>query len=250
MSFRIAIPSYKRPTRLRDCSLSLLHQNGVSDSIIDVFVANEDERVVYAAANPTTNLIVAVPGMAAVRNFMTDYYAEGQHVLFMDDDIHGFISLSPFNFMDFVAQAFQEAIRKDLHLWGIHPVANRYFLKDKISTNLRYIIGCFYGVINRRIYVDLEDGEDKLRTCLYYQIDKGVLRYNGIAPVTRYYKEPGGMQTTRTLERQRASGLILLQRFPLLLHRKDKKDGRIEHRFCDKSRCIRFKPSGMDPCQT
>ena len=39
---------------------------------------------------------------------------------------------------------------------------------------------------------------------------------------------------TRSLERQRASGLILLERFPLLLHRKDKKDGKIEHRFFDK----------------
>ena len=175
--------------------------------------------------------------MCAIRNFMTDYYPEGQEILFIDDDITDFITKNgePIDFMAFIAKGFSDCKAAGLRLWGIHPISNRYFLKEKVSTDLRYIIGCFYGVINNKtIKVDLDDGEDKLRTCLYYVLDGGVMRYNWIAPITKYYKEPGGMQTTRTLERQRASGINLLERFPELLHRKDKKDGRIEHRFCDK----------------
>jgi hypothetical protein len=238
--WRIAIPSYKRSTRLRDSTLALLQKHHVSADRIDVFVADTDEEWDYATTlTPGSygRLIIGLPGMSAVRNFMTNYYEDGQHVLFMDDDINGFMTKSdePLDFMKFVDDAFTECVTRNLRLWGIHPIANRFFLKDKVSTDLRYIIGCFYGVINNKdITVDLEDGEDKLRTCIYYLSDGGVLRYNWIAPKTKYYREPGGMQTTRTIERQRASGLILLERFPLLLHRKDKKDGRIEHRFCDK----------------
>ena len=232
---RIAIPSFKRAARLRDSTLALLQRHGVPDTLIDVFVANEEEREIYAATI-RCNIIVGVVGMCAIRNFMTDFYDEGEHVLFIDDDISDFIVKNgkPFDLLRFIETGFSDCVAAGLRLWGIHPVANRYFLKEKTSTDLRYIIGCFYGVINNKeIRVDLDDGEDKLRTCLYYLADGGVFRYNWIAPVTKYYVEPGGMQMSRTLERQRASGINLLERFPYLLHRKDKKNGRIEHRFFD-----------------
>ena len=236
---RIAIPSYKRQNRLQESTLALLQKHNVPMDMIDVFVANEEERDIYAGLlyQQGCNIIIGSPGMCAIRNFMTDYYPEGQEILFIDDDITDFITKNgePIDFMAFIAKGFSDCKAAGLRLWGIHPISNRYFLKEKVSTDLRYIIGCFYGVINNKtIKVDLDDGEDKLRTCLYYVLDGGVMRYNWIAPITKYYKEPGGMQTTRTLERQRASGINLLERFPELLHRKDKKDGRIEHRFCDK----------------
>jgi hypothetical protein len=240
MSWRIAIPSYRRAQRLKEATLSLLQKHQVPSDRIDVFVADNDEEWDYATtltAGTYGRMIVAAPGMSAVRNFMTNYYDEGDWILFVDDDVTDFLTKTdePLDFMKFIDEAFAECATRNLRLWGIHPIANRFFLKEKVSTDLRYIIGCFYGVINTKsITVDLEDAEDKLRTCLYYLADGGVLRYNWIAPKTKYYREKGGMQETRTLERQRASGLIMLERFPLLLHRKDKKDGRIEHRFCDK----------------
>jgi hypothetical protein len=237
--WRIAIPSYKRPTQLRDATLALLQKHAVPAERIDVFTSDAEQHAEYSEtllAGTYGRLIVAVVGMSAVRNHMTNHYDEGQHILYIDDDITDFLTLTdgPLDLCKFIDQAFTECASRNLRLWGIHPIANRFFLKDKVSTDLRYIIGCFYGVINSKsITVDLEDGEDKLRTCLYYLANGGVLRYNWIAPKTKYYRNPGGMQTTRTLDRQRASGLALLERFPLLLHRKDKKDGRIEHRFRD-----------------
>jgi hypothetical protein len=76
-------------------------------------------------------------------------------------------------------------------------------------------VGCFYGVINNRsIHVSLDDKEDFERTMLYFQTDGGVLRYRNVAPVTRYYREPGGMMVTRTAERILASAQTLYDRYP------------------------------------
>ena len=236
--WRIAIPSYKRATRLRDSTLTVLHNNQIPKERIDIFVADEAERDVYAATlDPATyhQLIVAVPGMGAVRNFMTDYYADGQHILFIDDDIYDLMSLEPLDLSGWIGRAFEECAAAGLRLWGIYPVANKFFMKPGYTKDLRYIIGSMYGVINDRdIKVSLDDGEDKQRTCLYYLKYGGVLRYNDVSPKTKYYREPGGMKITRTLERQRASGIALLEQFPMLLTRKDKKDGKIEHTFRDR----------------
>jgi hypothetical protein len=236
--WRIAIPSYKRATRLRDATLTILQKHNIPKEKIDIFVADEAESETYAATlDPATyhQLIVGKPGMGAIRNFMTDYYADGQHILFIDDDIYDLLSLEPLDLSDWIGRAFEECAAAGLRLFGIYPVANTYFFKNKVSTDFRYIIGSMYGVINDRdIKVSLDDGEDKQRTCLYYLKYGGVLRYNDVSPKTKYYREPGGMQTTRTLERQRASGIALLEQFPMLLTRKDKKDGKIEHTFRDR----------------
>jgi len=240
MSWRVAIPSYRRAQRLKEATLSLLQQHQVPPSLIDVFVADTEQEWEYVSTlTPGTygKLIVAVPGMGAVRNFMTDYYNEGDHVLFIDDDITGFLTMTdaPFDLCKFIDQAFEQCVTLDLQLWGLYPVANRFFMKDVATTDLRYIIGSMYGVINdTSIRVTLDDGEDKQRTCLSYLKYGGVLRYSWVSAKTKYYREPGGMQATRTLERQRASGLALLEQFPDLLARKDKKDGKIEHRFRDR----------------
>jgi len=240
MTYRIAIPSYKRPVQLRDATLALLQKHSVPSELIDVFVSDEEQHAEYAnTLTPGTygQLIVAVPGMGAVRNFKTDYYEEGQHIFYMDDDITDFLTLtdSSFNLCEFVEQAFAECVAEGLRLFGLYPVANRFFMRPVTTFDLRYVIGSVYGCVNdRSIRVTLDDGEDKERTCLYYLKYGGVLRYSWISPKTKYYRNPGGMQVTRTLERQRASGLKLLEQFPMLLSRIDKKDGKIEHRFKDK----------------
>ena len=51
---------------------------------------------------------------------------------------------------------------------------NHFFMKDTITTNLRYIVGAFYGTINRHdsnLKLYLEEKEDVLRTLQYYKKD-------------------------------------------------------------------------------
>ena len=217
MNYRVAIPSYKRQNRLKESTLNLLQRHQIPADKIDVFVADQEERDIYAAAlDPATYnvLIIAKPGIGAVRNFIADYYPEGQYLFCIDDDIRDFISLNDFNLKTFIENGFAECVQRNLNLFGIYPSANKFFMRDTMTTDLRFIIACVMGMINRKIHVSLDDKEDYERTILYYLRDGGVIRYNGIAPVTRYNKEPGGMLLSRTKERNLASAIILADRWP------------------------------------
>lgn len=226
MNYRVAIPSYKRHTKLRDSTLALLQRHHIDPALIDIFVADAEEHSIYAATlDPATygNLIIAVPGIRAARNFIADYYEEGQHLFCIDDDIRDLISLNDFDLKTFIENGFAECHKRNLNLFGIYPVANKFFMRDTMTTDLRFVIACVMGMINRKIHVTLEDKEDYERTILYYLRDGGVIRYNNVAPVTRYSKEPGGMQLTRTKEVTHLAALALVERWPTMCQLKKAK---------------------------
>jgi hypothetical protein len=60
----------------------------------------------------------------------------------------------------------------------------------------------------------LEDKEDFERTIRHFMYSGRVVRFNDYAVLTRYYKEPGGMQVTRTKERVKESAYKLLKQYP------------------------------------
>ena len=101
-------------------------------------------------------------------------------------------------------------------------------MTNKYTTDLRFIVGPFWGAINRHLpslTIDLDEKEDVLRTLLYYHQDKKVLRYNNITITTPYYTEKGGMQSEnkdRKLESLK-SAQLLVSRFPQYCHLKPKK---------------------------
>ena len=67
-----------------------------------------------------------------------------------------------------------------------------------------------------------------------YLLDGGVLRFNNIAPQSAYYKEPGGMQETRTMNRIDASAKAMVEAFPGLVKiNLTKKSGMPEVRLRD-----------------
>ena len=93
----VAIPSYKRAETLRDKTLKVLKDHKIPAEKIHVFVATPEEKERYQSlleAGTYGKLIVAIPGMAAVRNFITEHYPVGQQIVNMDDDISGFLEYS------------------------------------------------------------------------------------------------------------------------------------------------------------
>lgn len=248
-SYVIAIPSYKRAETLREKTLEVLQEFKVPASRIYVFVANAEEKKLYEQTlekGTYGHLIVGVPGMAAIRNFITSYFPVGTPILNIDDDIKGFIQYSPSarrhesplrDFDGFVRQAFAEAKQLGFRLWGIYPVANGFFMKPGHTTDLKYIIGAFWGIINPGpavLKMTIDDKEDYLRSIVMYLADGGVLRYNNVAPKTAYYKEPGGMQEERTKQRVTKSAIALHKAYPDLTSLNDtKKSGFLELRLKD-----------------
>jgi hypothetical protein len=251
-NYIVAIPSYKRAETLRDKTLQVLKEHKIPAERIHVFVATPEERERYAAtleSGTYGKLIVAIPGMAAVRNFITEYYPVGQQIVNMDDDIKGFLEFSetarrhemPLRDLDkFIREAFAESAKTGFRLWGIYPVPNGFFMRAGApTTDLKYIIGAFWGITNPGIdvlRVTIDDKEDYLRSILYYKADGAVVRLNNVSAKSSYYKEAGGMQEERTKERVEKSARWLVKEYPeYATLNPNKKSGFMEVKLKDKT---------------
>ena len=229
MPWKLAVPSYRRAETIAKKTIPLLQRHGVDPGRVTVFVADTAEEARYKKSLPAAyrgRIVVAVPGMGAVRRFIQAYYEEGDEVVSIDDDIDEvWVQVSrkekrPItNLGGFFDEAFSTTAALGAKLWGVYPVDNPYFMRRTVSTDLKYIVGCLWGCVNSRdsrVSVSLDDKEDFERTILFYLRDGRVARFNYICPTTAYYGEPGGMQVERTTKRITESAKELVARYPSL----------------------------------
>ncbi len=89
MKYRIVIPSYKRAETIRKKTLNyLIDICNISTKIIDVFVANEKEYEDYKYLEKLgINIVVGVRLLHKQRNYIQQYYDEGEFIMQFDDDI-------------------------------------------------------------------------------------------------------------------------------------------------------------------
>jgi len=252
----IVVPSYKRVETFEQKTLTLLKRYDVDLRRLHLFVADAAERDRYFRVTPReATIVVAEPGMMAVRNFIAGWFPDRQPIVCLDDDIvslHRRINAKkhePLERFDVMAEdGFEACETSGARLWGIYPVLNAMFMKSRVTTDLRYIVGCVWGALNNpKVQVTTDDKEDFERSMLYYQRDDAVVRLEYIAPKTAYYSEPGGMQVERTDARVRSSAIYLTERYPSLCTlNTSKKSGRWEVRLKDK-RLQRMK--ARRPCR-
>lgn len=249
-----AVPSYRRAQICHDRTLRLLSDLGVPRERVSVFVADQEEAELYdRRLDPKTydSIVVAVPGMGAVRRYIQSYYAEGTELVSIDDDISGFYrklhdkryeELDGAEFETMVRLGFWSAKKVGARLWGIYPVLNPMFMKQRVNVGLSYIVGAFWGCVNSHdpgLAVSLDDKEDFERTLKFYIADGAVVRLESYSLKTAYYTTPGGMQETRTPERVDESARILVRRYPMLCRLNTrKKSGRTEVRLKDSKRKV------------
>lgn len=210
----VCIPSYKRSDVCKDKTLATLHRHKIPASKIYVYVANKDEYEVYKNVLPKNHyhkLVVGIVGLVPQRDFIERSFPKDQPIVFMDDDVESIdLSLSPKfkggSLHKFLKQAFQITKKENAHIWGVYPVFNPFFRepREEISTVLNYIVGAFYGVINRPGLKSLDlnitrdfggQKEDVERTIKYFIEDGKVVRFNKIGFTTKYYGKEGGLGT-------------------------------------------------------
>ena len=236
--FVVAIPTYNRYKILRDNTLKLLKQyNFNNKELVYLFVANKEEEAKYKEVideNDYNKIIIGDIGMKNIRNFICNYFDLDTNIFFMDDDLKDIMlgykdnNLEFTNFEQIIYNGFKECKQQKLNLFGFYPVYNKYFMKNKITYDLRYIIGSCYGLINKKILVNTDDKEDVERTLQYYVRDGGVIRYNYISFKTNYYTNKGGMQKERTIKTIREGAEYIIQEYPELAEIVEKKNGRYE----------------------
>jgi len=207
----VCIPSYKRADVCNEKTLATLHENKIPASKIYVYVANKEEYDLYKATLDHKyyhKLIIGVKGLVQQRQFIMNQWSNGKHIVFLDDDVAKIdLSLSSLfkshNLDYFIKYAFKECIKYKSYIWGVYAVFNPFFRKTKkeVVTDLNYIVGAFYGIINRpklkpiQLSITKENGqkEDVERTLKYFLHDGIVLRFNKIGFITKYYGKEGGL---------------------------------------------------------
>lgn len=210
-SYVICIPSYKRANFCKEKTLATLHKHKIDHNKIYVYVANKEDYELYKKTldkNSYNKLVIGKKGLVPQREFIMDQWNNGKHIVFLDDDVESIdLSLSPrfkgHNLDYFIKTAFDECIKNDSFIWGVYPVFNPFFRKPKqeLSSQLNYIVGAFYGIINRpnlksiELTITKENGqkEDVERTLKYFINDGIVLRFNKIGFTTKYYGKEGGL---------------------------------------------------------
>lgn len=245
IDYVIAIPSYKRAETLKSKTLTLLKSQKINNKKIHVFVANKAEKELYESVldkNSYGKIIIGIVGMKNIRNFISNYFPRDSYILNLDDDLSSIEyletvkKLSKFTNLDkFIKDAFSYAESKGANLWGIYPVANPFYMNYGISSGLYYIVGAMWGSKNIHkdsIKVSVDDKEDFERSILYYKADGIVIRYNYVTIKTKYYKEKGGMQETRTDKRVTESAKYLINKYPDLCElNNNKKSNKTEVKF-------------------
>jgi hypothetical protein len=207
----IAIPSYHRAEICNNKTLTMLHLNHIDKSKIYVYVADKEEYDIYFdTLDPRyyNKIIIGIKGLVQQREFIMKKWPQGKLIVFLDDDFDSIdLSISPtfkskgLNY--FIEYAFKECIIHKSFIWGVYPVYNPFFRKARkeITTELKFICGGFYGIINRPSLKSIEltiskngsHKEDTERTLKYYIQDGIVIRFDKVGFITKNFSKQGGM---------------------------------------------------------
>jgi len=213
----IAIPTFRRANLIAGLTLKFLREANYPPYLIRLFVASEEEKQLYETSVPRLlyyEIVVGVQGLKEQRNFITNYFAEDEIVLHMDDDIKTIKTVPFMSFTDLVLKGV-DAVENAVGLWGIMPNDDGRKMKEETTIHLAHIIGCFFICRNHKEFViGTTEKEDFERSILYFQAYGAVARYKGAGVATAYEKTPGGLQEEGRRERQFQGIRYMIDNYP------------------------------------
>ena len=188
MNYFVAIPSLSRPCALKRKTLRLLESYKIPKHSIYVFVIDSEYEIYKTVIGEGYNLVCGVRGIANQRNFISNYFELDTYICSMDDDIENVMFLdenkltnvnSLNSIISFVINTMDSG---QINLSGIYPIANPFYMRDTVTTDLRFCIGGLFVYRNKRLMVDTasESKEDYALTIKYFIHDEAVLRFNNL----------------------------------------------------------------------
>lgn len=254
MEYQIAIPSHKRAKTISQKTLLYLAEAGIPKELVRVFVEPEQVEAYQQSVDPGlyAEIIPSKLGVTANHNFITNFYPDQQLLVRADDDLRYLgrkvdeKTLEPIKDLNsWIEECFEIAQKVNSSIWGIYPVANPFFLKNKLTTGLAFLIGQFFGAINRHSENLLAPvKQDYERSILRFLADGTIARFDNVCGVssglTSYGSgirgQAGGLQSLdrQSLNEQAVS--YLLGAFPdFVQEKKAKKSGYREVRLVNGS---------------
>tara|TARA_R110001632_G_scaffold64838_2_gene153956 strand:+ start:1141 stop:2658 length:1518 start_codon:yes stop_codon:yes gene_type:complete len=207
MDYIVAIPSHNRVNKLKENTLELLDFYNIPKNKIYIFVAEDqielynkelDNENTFKKSNTKDeggyNLRTGILGIKENRKSISDYFNENQFIVSLDDDIKDILILKETilkpieSLLELIKTMYNSLKQNNCNLGGLYPIDNPYFMKDTITTDLRFIIGNVKFFFNKKFlenrkFTLLEDYETTLK---YYLYDNKVIRYNNIVASTNY----------------------------------------------------------------
>lgn len=244
----IAIPSLNRSNEIAKKTLALLKKYKIKPNKIHIFVSNKSQKKLYEDNVDKmlyNKIIIGKKGITNQRIFISNYFSKGQYIVSLDDDVEKVFEMKNEKLREIksLEKLFKDAYKKikdsNLFIWGVYPTPNPRFMYDRITTDLRFLIGGVYGYINRKnkkLYPSIksEGKEDYHQSILYFLNDGGILRFNNIAFKSNA-NSTGGLGKDRYEINKNASE-FLEKKYPKIVSRKTRKNGMPEIRLNNKTR--------------
>jgi hypothetical protein len=202
-SIKFVIPTYNRVGKVK--TLQLLKDNTIPIKQIYLFVINEEYEN-YKKEYPEYKIIIGVKGLINQRQFISNYFKQGSKIVSMDDDLYAFRkfneiegvkTLSNTSLKEFICSGFRECLNVGSFIFSSYPNDNyTRDMVDSVTYDLCFLIGHFFGYINRHsndLIIEYEQKEDYLRSLKYFVKDGVIVRFNNYCFITNTYKNKGGM---------------------------------------------------------
>ena len=242
MNIKIAIPSYNRVDGITKKTLAFLSRYNYPKELIYIFVNTEEQKQEYETKIPKElyGHIISTnepKGIMNVRNYIIDYFDEGTKLISMDDDVVSINTIDegqlvPINnFVEVIEKGFHLCNEHGYTLWGLYPTANAFYMKskDEYTTDLRFIVGGFMGIINKKRHVHLDWKEDYELSIDSYIRDGGVIRFNHIAVKHNLYTKKGGigLNQKERMNNYKEAGEWLINKYPHLVKWNPRREGEV-----------------------
>jgi hypothetical protein len=208
-------------------TIALLQRSGFTEELI--VCVPHDERSEYEAilhASFPVRLITADKGLTKQRRHIRSLVPEGERIVFIDDDVTALRILKDgklshcTDITTLVNQCFDRAEAEGAVMFGVYPMCNRMWQKQRISIGT-YIVGAFYGIKNCPLVIEPDESEfEDYARQLETQSKGGVcLRFDNIGLTTVYFNPNGGLSQTRTAENRAILADRLCGQYPGLVRR-------------------------------
>lgn len=188
-----------------------------------VFVSTEEDYKLYQLEYPEINIVQGPKGVAAIDNFITDYFNEGQKIIYMNDDLKGlyivnenlkFNELSLEQCTTLINDSFNTMQENNISYAGIYPILNGMFMSggEDIKFGFCFIQDPFsFCLNNKKIKLTISDKSDYEKSILHF-IERGaIMRNNRYSMKVENYVKEGGFQGRNAItEKQTAEAMVKL----------------------------------------
>lgn len=243
--YRVVIPSYSRSKVLGLRTLAMLERGGVPKNRIDIWIVKEQLNDYLQYENAGYRIMEGVLGINKQREFISNYYNEDTPLVWCDDDCEGLFEKilidnkykhrEIVDYELFFLNSFDKLWDSGYNLMGVYPLRNIGWMKNRITTGLKFIIGAFRMTFNKKNCekTDFPFCEDFCRTLNYFKHDGGLLRNEGVYIKHNFWTLDGGIDkiTLRTKETKRKLVNKFVERNPQYARKVEKKNDNCDIRL-------------------